>query len=220
MMWEYRWRHWGASRLAGVVVSTGLHGLVLVGLCLQAKPGPGQRGIVVPVELIGHSPIADIGSQQRHADIRRHVAETATAGGGAMRGSGAHRSQAPAVAEGSETGSMNGAKSADASALTGLQGQDELHYQDELLAYITRFRAYPDAARLSRLTGRVMIRFAMSREGKVIDVWVDQTSGQPILDAAAKDTVLRAQPLPAIPAGLPSILTVSLPVDFSPPAPA
>lgn len=210
-----RGRHWSASRFAGVGVSVGLHGLVVAGLWLQPKPTPGPEGPVVLVQLIGRLPSVEAGVSDRSADTRQAMAKPATAAG---QGRGAEMIPASTPADGA-AGSTAAAQSASSTALTGLQGQDELHYQDELLAHISRFRAYPDAARPARLVGRVLISFAMSREGKVIDVWVDQSSGQPILDDAAKNTVLRAQPLPPIPAGLPSVLTLSLPVDFSPPAP-
>jgi protein TonB len=188
---------------------------VVAGLLLQPKPTPGPEGPVVVVQLIGRLPSDAAATSDQHDEARQPMAKTAKAAG---QGPGAPQAPAASAADGAAPMTVQ-AQSAAAAAPSGLQGQDELHYQDVLLAYITRFRAYPDAARPARLIGRVLVRFAMSREGKVLDVWVDQSSGQSILDDAAKSTVLRAQPLPPIPAGLPSVLTLSLPVDFSPPGP-
>jgi protein TonB len=100
-------------------------------------------------------------------------------------------------------------------AAGGQDGQAILDYQAQLLAHITRFRAYPDAARPLHLVGVTLVRFAMTRDGRVLKVWIERTSGQATLDAAAEDTIRRAQPLPPIPAGLPSVLMLALPVDFS-----
>jgi protein TonB len=211
---ERRARLWSARRFAGVVASAGLHGLVVGGLCLQPNPKSGPEGPIVVVQLIGPLPNAE--AQAAEAGVPRPQA------GPAARPAAPEESGGPAaaVATASASSGANAVSTAASAAVaTGLEGRDELHYQDELLAYITRFRAYPDAARPSRLVGRVLIRFAMSRDGKVLDVWIDHSSGEPILDDAARDTVLRAQPLPPIPASLPSVLTLSLPVDFSPPGP-
>ncbi|WP_143199260.1 energy transducer TonB [Bradyrhizobium sp. NAS80.1] len=72
-------------------------------------------------------------------------------------------------------------------------------FRTELLRHITRFQRYPRAAERQHMQGTVRTEFLMDREGKVISVWVRTSSGQPILDHAAIDTIRRAQPLPPIP---------------------
>lgn len=42
-----------------------------------------------------------------------------------------------------------------------------------------------------------------------------QSSGSELLDQAALDTVMRAQPLPRIPPGLAGPMAIELPVDFA-----
>jgi protein TonB len=90
-------------------------------------------------------------------------------------------------------------------------------FQSELLAHIEQYRLYPTAAVPGRLEGVVQVLFAMDRDGEVTGVWVKTGSGYDVLDEAAMKTVWRAEPLPPIPPGLPSPLTVMLPVSFSPP---
>jgi periplasmic protein TonB len=89
-----------------------------------------------------------------------------------------------------------------------------LNFQRRLLAHIERNRHYPDAARPERARGVVKVLFAMRRDGSVDGVRVLATSGNQILDAAAVDTIRRAQPLPPIPAELPDQLTIQMPVGF------
>jgi protein TonB len=100
-------------------------------------------------------------------------------------------------------------------ALQAPDGKDVEIYQETLLNYIERYRGYPDAARRNHVEGVVMLRFAMDRQGHVLEAWVDQSSGFTALDTEAVATVWRAQPLPVIPASLPGRLSVVLPVSFS-----
>lgn len=89
-------------------------------------------------------------------------------------------------------------------------------YRRQLLAHIRLYRRYPDAPSPERNGGAVQLLFGLSRDGAVTDVRIVRTSGVSALDEAAVATVLRAQPLPPIPAPLPDRLTVQLPVSFMP----
>ena len=125
------------------------------------------------------------------------------------------------LTSGSET--PQGASSSDAltdssQAGTGVQaptGEDIRIYQRALLVHIERYRGYPLDEHRQRIEGGAMIRFAMDRRGKVLDVWIDRSSGVAALDTEALATVRRAQPLPMIPASLPDRLSIVLPVSFS-----
>jgi protein TonB len=90
-----------------------------------------------------------------------------------------------------------------------------LSFQRELLAHIAAYRRYPDAARAARLNGVVNVRFAIDRDGGVLDVWVQDSSGHPALDQEAIDTIRRAQPMPIVPPILPSRIDLVLPIEFS-----
>jgi periplasmic protein TonB len=87
-------------------------------------------------------------------------------------------------------------------------------FQRQLFAHIETYRQYPLAARRARIQGTVELMFAMDRNGIVLGVWIKRSSGYPVLDKEAVATVLRAQPLPAIPAKLPDPLNITLPVSF------
>jgi protein TonB len=92
----------------------------------------------------------------------------------------------------------------------------KLTFRTELLRRIAGFQRYPRAAEREHLQGTVHTEFSMDRDGKVIKVWVRRSSGQPILDQAAIDTIRRAEPLPPIPAALPDALKVDIALGFDP----
>lgn len=87
-------------------------------------------------------------------------------------------------------------------------------FQRALFTHIARYRHYPDQARHDRVQGTVQLVFAMRRDGMVTNVWVKGSSGHANLDAAAVDTVRKAQPLPKIPPDMPDQLNIAIPVGF------
>ena len=88
-------------------------------------------------------------------------------------------------------------------------------FQNTLYDHIGEYETYPEEALQQHLQGVVLVVFTMDRTGAVLRVWVKKTSGAPILDRAATQSILRAQPLPAIPPQLPDQITVELPISFS-----
>lgn len=90
-------------------------------------------------------------------------------------------------------------------------------FRTELLRHIARFQRYPRGAERRHLQGTVRTVFLMDRDGRVLGVWVTTSSGQPILDQAAIDTIRRAQPLPPIPSNLPDSMKVDVALGFDPP---
>jgi protein TonB len=58
---------------------------------------------------------------------------------------------------------------------------------------------YPDEARRRNLSGRVMLNVAVRRDGSVESIEVQQSSGIPVLDAAAIQSVRLAEPFPPLP---------------------
>lgn len=88
-------------------------------------------------------------------------------------------------------------------------------FRQRLLAHISQFEIYPLSARAQHIQGHVGVVFVLTRDGAVSNVKVTQSSGFSVLDRAAIETVLRAQPLPAIPADFPDPLEIEMPIDFT-----
>lgn len=123
---------------------------------------------------------------------------------------------APAIPAGTSISSDDGDDAPPNGTLTGSSGglPAAVSFQRQLLAHIEHYRRFPDEARRDRQEGTVDVLFAMDRNGLVLGIWVKRSSGYPDLDKEAVATVLRAQPLPAIPSELPAPLNITLPIDY------
>jgi protein TonB len=96
-------------------------------------------------------------------------------------------------------------------------GDLAIRFQKTLLSHFERYRQYPLAALARRLQGEVLVVFAMQRDGRLLEVKVRTSSGEPVLDGAALETIRRAQPLPPIPPELPDRMSILIPIAFDPP---
>lgn len=102
------------------------------------------------------------------------------------------------------------------SAVSGPANSAAAKFQQALLRHVAQYQRYPNAARSLRLQGKVDTQFSMSRDGKLLGVWVRTSSGQTLLDKEAMETIRRAQPLPPIPAELPDRLNIHVQLVFDP----
>lgn len=87
-------------------------------------------------------------------------------------------------------------------------------WEARLLAHLEKFRRYPGNARARREQGVALVRFRMTRQGRLLSATLQHSSGAATLDRAALDTLRRAQPLPAIPADMPEEMELAVPVEF------
>ncbi|KRQ90410.1 energy transducer TonB [Bradyrhizobium valentinum] len=102
------------------------------------------------------------------------------------------------------------------SAISGPADSAAAKFQQALLRHVAQYQRYPNAARALRLQGKVDTQFSMSRDGKLLGVWVRTSSGQTLLDKEAMETIRRAQPLPPIPPELPERLNIHVQLVFDP----
>ena len=87
-------------------------------------------------------------------------------------------------------------------------------WRNALMAWLEKHKKYPEAAREEEVEGRALVRFTASRDGRVLDASLAQSSGSRALDAAALNLV-REMPLPPFPAGVTQdTLTVTLPLTY------
>ncbi len=87
-------------------------------------------------------------------------------------------------------------------------------WEGRVMAKLERHRRYPNAARARREQGVVHVRVSLARDGSVLSLALEQTSGSALLDQAALDTFRRAAPLPAVPDERNAPLELSFPVEF------
>jgi protein TonB len=88
-------------------------------------------------------------------------------------------------------------------------------WQGALAAWLRDHRTYPEVARENNEQGRVVVRFTVDRDGRVVDVVLVTSSGSRILDAAAQ-AMLRGADLPPFPGNMPQDhATVTVPIRYS-----
>lgn len=88
-------------------------------------------------------------------------------------------------------------------------------YQRRLYVEVAKNSRYPQEARRAHLAGVTQLAFKLDRAGRVIDSWIQESSGSELLDSAALEALERAQPLPPIPPGLPSQMGFAIEIDLS-----
>jgi protein TonB len=73
-------------------------------------------------------------------------------------------------------------------------------WQSRLQAHLARFKRYPPEAQMRHQEGTPLLRFTMTRGGRVLSFRLERSSGHDVLDREAMGLLERAQPLPALPA--------------------
>lgn len=90
------------------------------------------------------------------------------------------------------------------------------NYPGEVRSRLNRALRYPRGAR-GRVSGEVHVSFTVTASGGAAGISITRSSGSPILDQAAVETVQRAAPFPAIPAGAGrSSWQFTVPLAFNP----
>ncbi|HXE28027.1 MAG TPA: energy transducer TonB, partial [Stellaceae bacterium] len=72
-------------------------------------------------------------------------------------------------------------------------------YLLRLQAWIARLERYPAEARAKRQEGKGVVGFTIARDGQVTRVWIDQTTGSPLLDRASIATIRDSSPVLPLP---------------------
>lgn len=106
----------------------------------------------------------------------------------------------PAEAPASMPAPYAGPQPADSLAGPGRQRND---YMTRVFRHLEPFRVSQHTARAANQHGRVVTRVTLSRDGGLLDVSIDSSSGRPGLDAAELAAIRTAAPFPPIPATMP-----------------
>lgn len=98
---------------------------------------------------------------------------------------------------------------------------EDLHGVEESFATLVRERiaatkTYPASARERKFEGKALISFTLNKNGQIIDLAVNTSSGYETLDYAAVQAVKRAGPFPPIPEKLGrETIAFNLPISFT-----
>jgi TonB family protein len=91
----------------------------------------------------------------------------------------------------------------------------QITWNKALVAQISRFKRYPNAARARGVQGEVSVTFTIDRAGQVITSRILLSSGSTSLDEEALAVLRRASPLPSPPAQLAgATFDLTLPIQF------
>lgn len=88
-------------------------------------------------------------------------------------------------------------------------------YYRRVETHLARFHAYPAALASARPNGVVRVGVIVRRDGRVMDAWIETSSGVVPLDEAALQTLRRAEPLPVLPATLPGAIDLIVPLRYA-----
>ncbi|MBX9946908.1 MAG: TonB family protein, partial [Reyranella sp.] len=95
------------------------------------------------------------------------------------------------------------------------QGRARNSYLDRVARHTSRYRYYPRVALEGRQEGRVVTRVTIARDGGLIDVRIDKSSGWPAIDAAELDALRKSAPFPPVPPDMPGDpLILILPINY------
>lgn len=95
------------------------------------------------------------------------------------------------------------------------QRRAQEQYLWQVMRRIAQFPYVPKNTGVIREEGTVLTRVTISRQGQLLSVVMEKSSGLPSLDAGVMDTIRRASPYPPLPADIPGDRhTFQLPVSF------
>lgn len=81
---------------------------------------------------------------------------------------------------------------------------------------ISYAKIYPEFARERGYQGKTLVAFRINRDGKILSLSVNRSSGHEILDEAALESVKKAGPYPPIPGELKqSVLSFVIPISYA-----
>jgi periplasmic protein TonB len=88
-------------------------------------------------------------------------------------------------------------------------------YLERVRRWINKYKNYPDAAKKQKQQGGPLLAIRLRRDGTVLDVQIDKSSGFPLLDEAALKAVRDASPVPPFPASYTDdVAEIDLPFKF------
>jgi protein TonB len=179
-----------------------------------AKPKPAPTHIPVPTA-IAEAPVAPLPPPPQlpepivvaQAPQVPVVASTGAPGGSASVGS--------AGGNGAGAGMGQGSQGSGAGAYGDGRGPGD-DYLNRVRRWLAKYKKYPPEALRQKQEGIVMVAFTLARDGTVLAVEVERSSGFPLIDQAVHDMLHRASPVPPVPGHYTGErLSIAIPVRFS-----
>jgi len=158
---------------------------------VASPPLPESRPELVDLEPAPQKPA----TRPKEVKKGKTASKAKKAGNGGSNQADARRGQA----DGREAGQAASKSKGGSTSATGNAAVS--NYPGKVASKLRKALRYPAAAKRQRLRGQVRVSFVVSASGSVSSIRVVSSSGSPVLDKAALETVHRAAPFPAIPRG-------------------
>ncbi len=199
-------RNW----LLGAATSAALHGGAAAVLLTTSAPPQGAKTQMIQPRAIAIE-LVDV------SRMTSGEALSAERSVGAARTAVVDRNAASvAPTEATNAAPMQAASGAEASRAAATPDPGVMSdYYRRVESHLARFHAYPAALTAARPTGVVRVGLIVQRDGRVMDAWIETSSGVAPLDAAALQTLRRAEPLPGLPATLPGAIDLIVPLRYA-----
>lgn len=195
-------KHW----LIGVLVSAALHGGMAAAILASLRPVmAGARTEPQPAIMVDLFRASEMASGGTPAMADRTPAASATV---EPVEPSDMTSAEPSAAMGGGPSLSGGAPVAASPSPAALSD-----YYRRLESHLARFHTYP-ALIGRRPQGMARVGLIVNRDGRVLDVWIEASSGSRDLDDAALQTVRRSEPLPSLPGDLPGSIDLIVPLNF------
>jgi TonB family protein len=89
-------------------------------------------------------------------------------------------------------------------------------YLNRVRRWIAKYKQYPPEAKKRKQEGTVMVAFTLARDGTVLSVDIERSSGVPVIDQAVFDMMRRASPVPPVPPQYSgATLSIAMPIRYS-----
>ncbi len=123
---------------------------------------------------------------------------------------------ASSAATGPSIGELTQVGVSEGDALSPQAEAARARYEQQISAWVARYRYYP--AQAGGKEGRAIVRVRIDRQGFVRYYSIDESSGFEMFDRAAIDMIRRASPMPSVPMSYPAgnLIEFLIPITFKP----
>lgn len=195
-------KHW----LIGATASVFVHGVIAAAFLVSVRPATtGVRTEPMPAMEVDLFRPGDLAAGGPSRSLEVPPASSAEA----------KTFAAPVAAPSQEAPSQDAGPSASGGAPASASPNPAAvsDYYRKLESHLARFHTYP-ALIGRRPEGLARVGLIVNRDGRVMDAWIETSSGSRQLDDAAMATVRRSEPLPVLPGDLPSSIDLIVPLKF------
>jgi protein TonB len=178
----------------------------------KPRPKPVARPRLPPVQQAQRTPAEAVPVPPPPASMpppSQHMASSTQATASAIGSSGA------GVGTASGGGAGRGLQGSGLGSFGNGQGPGD-DYLNRVRRWLAKYKKYPPEALKRKQEGTVLIAFTLARDGTVLSVDIERSSGVPVIDQSVFEMMRRASPVPPVPPQYTGeTLSIALPIRYS-----